>query len=114
MHQAADTIFDKIKVEKATLLGTDLNVTNASAISLETPCTILTSGGAETRTLANGREGQRKILVGGTTVTGNIVITPASLQGYTTITIGAAGRGAELIFSAGKWHCFALGGAAMG
>jgi len=114
MHQAADTIFDKIKVEKATLLGVDVNSTNASAISLETPVTVLTSGGAETRTLANGREGQRKILLGGTTVTGAITITPASLQGYTNIAIGAAGRGCELLFTGGKWHCISLGYATMG
>ncbi len=113
MYEGPDSKIDKLVVDERFGVGTDTNSTDASAISVATPCTILTSGGAETRTLANGFEGQRKILVGGATVSGNITITPANLQGYTSIVIGAAGRGCELLFAAGQWHCFSLGGASI-
>jgi hypothetical protein len=111
MFESADQKINKLIVDEEFAVGSDTNATDASAISIATPCTILTSGGAETRTLGNGVEGQRKILVGGATVSGNITITPTNLQGYTSIVIGAAGRGCELLFAAGQWHCFSLGGA---
>lgn len=111
MQESANQKIDKVIIDEELNVGIDTSSVAGAAISLATPCTIVTSAGAEARTLANGREGQRKIIVGGTTVTGNITVTPASMQGYTNVVIGAAGRGAELIFSAGKWHCFALGGA---
>jgi len=114
MHQAADSHFDKVLVEKMLAGGVDYNAVDASAISLETIITVLTSGGAETRTLANGREGQIKILQGGITVTGAITITPSNLAGYATVVIAAAGRGAGLFFSRGEWHVFALGYATLG
>ena len=111
MLESANQKIDELLVDEKLSVGIDFNDTDESAISVITPCTVLSSAAAETRTLPNGREGQRKILVGGATVTGAITITPASLQGYTAIAIGAAGRGCELIFNKGAWHCFALGGA---
>ena len=114
MHQAADQIINKLDVSKVVCLGIDTNSTNASAISVLTPATALVStGAAETRTLPNGREGQYKALFCKTYV-GDIVVTPVNLKGYATITFGAAGRGCELIFLAGEWHCIGAGYATLG
>ena len=113
MLESADQKIDKLLVDKMLALGIDLNSTDASAISLDTPVTALVSAGAETRTLANGREGQVKELIAFTAV-GAITITPVNLRGYATVILGAAGRGAKLIFYNGEWHCVSLGYATMG
>ena len=109
MHQAADQKISKLDVHEKFLLGSDLNRTNASAISVDTPVTLLEStGAAETRTLPQGREGQKKILIC-TTYVGDIVVTPTNLRGYTTITFAGAGSGCELAFYAGEWHVIGVG-----
>ena len=113
MFESADQKLDELQVDKFFGLYCDTNSTDASAISIITPATALVSGGAETRTLANGREGQMKYLFAKTAV-GAITITPVNLKGYTTVVLGAAGRGATLIFCAGEWHCVSLGYGTMG
>lgn len=74
-----------------------------SAISLLTDTTVFdTTLGASTATLADGVEGQVKILhmsVDG----GNQVVTPTNLTGGTTLTFGDVGDSAELKFLSGTW-----------
>jgi len=109
MHYAANSQFDKaeilddgqLKLTGAIFLNGDVNGTNASAIDVGTGTTYLTSAGAETRTLADGKENQVKRLVCITYV-GNIVVTPTNLVG-TTITFTAAGGAWEGVFKKGEW-----------
>ena len=109
MLESANQKIDEVDIDEKLCLGIDYNSTDASAISVATLVTVLTSGGAETRTLPNGREGQVKILLGGSTVTGAITVTPAAMNGYSNVAIGDEGRGVILLFSKGKWSIIALG-----
>ncbi len=80
----------------------------AGAIDVTSMITHLVTGGAgaDAITLADGVEGQEKIIliktlsVGGDTS----VITPTSFAHGTTITGNAAGSIQNLIFSNGSWH----------
>jgi len=111
MLESANQKIDELTVDEKLGLTVDTNSTNASAISVITPSTGIVTAGAETRTLPNGREGQIKTIFCKTYV-GDCVITPASMGGaYTTITLGAAGRGCTLQYCNGEWHVIGLGGA---
>ena len=108
MFQAAHNLFERIKVTtKLMLYGFlelqgDTNSTDASAISVVTGNTFLVSAGAETRTLANGIDGQVKTLIYITHV-GNITVTPANLAAGTQITFSAAGACWQGVFKKGEW-----------
>lgn len=108
MFESADQILDKIKVSKMLILGVDVNSTASSAISVVTPVTILTAAGAESRTLANGRDGQIKILVA-KTITGTITITPANLYNGTTITMDHVNDTWVGVYYGGDWHTLVAG-----
>jgi hypothetical protein len=56
-------------------------------------------------TLADGADGQVKTILNVSTAgTNNVVITPANLRGYTTITLNAPGETVTLIFKVSKWN----------
>ena len=65
----------------------------------------LTQAGDQAFTLADGTEGQEKVILlmtkGGA---GNAVVTPANLQDGTTITLNSAGDIVSLKFMGGQWH----------
>lgn len=79
-------------------------MTGAGAISLATLTTYITSTGADALTLADGEEGQLKIIVhavdGGTST-----ITPANFGGVTSVSIALALAGESIIlqFLKGNW-----------
>jgi len=111
MFQAARLLLEKLKsdrviVAKRLELLPDLNSTDASAISVETPVTVLTCAGSETRTLANGYPGQVKIIFL-MTDGGSVVLTPAYLYNGDTITFGEVNDSWWGIFYAGQWHTIA-------
>jgi hypothetical protein len=55
--------------------------------------------------LADGADGQIKTILNVSTAgTNNVVITPANLRGYTTITLNAPGETVTLIFKVSKWN----------
>lgn len=90
----------------------DTSATDAEGISVVTPITYITqAGSAETRTLANGKEGQLKYLLN-TVYAADTVVTPANLANGTTITFNAAGDGWLGIFHNGEWWTLALYGTA--
>ena len=101
---------DRLRALERLELGFDINSTDASAISVVTPVTLLSSAGVETRTLANGYEGQVKILYCKVYV-GDIVVTPANLfTAYDHITFNAAGDIWVGIFHAGAWVTLFIAG----
>ena len=55
--------------------------------------------------MADGSDGQIKTIINVSTGgTNNIVITPANLRGYTTITLNAEGETAICLFKNSKWN----------
>ena len=73
--------------------------TTSEAISVASSIThINTTAGAHAGAMANGTNGQIKII---TMITdgGNSVVTPAALAGYTTITFNDVGDSATLVFT---------------
>ncbi len=108
MFESADQILNWLKVEKGLILGVDLNSTDASAISVETPVTILTATGAQTRTLPNAKDGQLKILVA-KTIGGTITITPTNLYNGSTIAMDHVNDTWVGIFYGGDWHTLVAG-----
>jgi hypothetical protein len=61
------------------------------------------AGGTSTTTLADGTNGQKKVIFLDL-ATGNLQITPSNLLGYSTITMTHLGASVELIFLSGKWR----------
>jgi hypothetical protein len=93
-------------------LESDISAVDAEVITTDKPVTFITqAGAAETRGLANGREGQIKILIN-KTYAADTVVTPTALANGTTITFNAAGDCWMGIFHLGEWHTF--GGLATG
>tara|TARA_R110002072_G_scaffold184_1_gene1219 strand:+ start:1990 stop:2436 length:447 start_codon:yes stop_codon:yes gene_type:complete len=77
--------------------------TTTEAISVASSIThINTTAGAHAGAMANGTNGQIKII---TMITdgGNSVVTPAALAGYTTITFNDVGDSATLVFTNSNW-----------
>ena len=77
--------------------------TTSEAISVASSIThINTTAGAHAGAMANGTNGQIKII---TMITdgGNSVVTPAALAGYTTITFNDVGDSATLVFTNSNW-----------
>ena len=69
-----------------------------------TPIVATSVGGSFT--LANGTaEGQIKTIINiSTSGTNNVIITPANLRGYTTITLNAPGETVTLLYQNSKWN----------
>jgi len=114
MHQSADQIINHLEALKGEisekfLLGIELSSTDAGAISVSTPVTVLTCATSETRTLANGIPGQIKIIFL-MTDGGEVVVTPTALYNGDTITLAEVNDSWWGIFYAGQWHT--IGGAA--
>ena len=77
--------------------------TTSEAISVASSIThINTTAGAHAGAMANGTNGQIKII---TMITdgGNSVVTPAALAGYTNITFNDVGDSATLVFTNSNW-----------
>jgi len=103
MIEAAGSIFPEALIH-ILRLGTDVSATDAETITADEPVTFITqAGAAETRVLANGAEGQLKILIN-KTYAADTVVTPTALANGTTITFNAAGDCWMGIFHAGEWH----------
>ena len=61
--------------------------------------------------MADGSDGQIKTIINvSTSGTNNIVITPANLRGYTTITLNAPGETVTCLFKNSKWNVIAGNG----
>ena len=64
--------------------------------------------------MADGSDGQIKTIINtSTSGTNNIVITPANLRGYTTITLNAPGETVTCLFKNSNWNVIAGNGYAL-
>ena len=82
--------------------GSRQSLSGAGAVNLTDLITELTTTGADALTLANGSNGQVKIItmvVDG----GNGTLTPTTLAGGTTITFNDVGDGVVLVYGSAGW-----------
>ena len=94
------------KAAKLNLVGNN-EISGAGAISLDTSITwLVTTAGAAAVTLADGEEGQVKILIMKTDGTGDATVTPTNLGNGATITFDDAGDCAMLVFTNSNWYMF--------
>ena len=83
------------------------NITGPGAISLTTGVTLITTTGADAYTLADGVEGQIKIIsmkVDG----GDAIVTPDNLVGYTSVTLNNVKDNFTLLYQSTGWVITAL------
>ena len=88
--------------------------TTTEAISVASSITHINStAGAHAGSMANGTNGQIKII---TMITdeGNSVVTPAALSGYTTITFDDIGDSVTCLFTNGSWVVMSNVGCTLG
>ena len=90
-------------------VGGSQSLSGAGAVDIVNDLTLWTTTGANAGTLADGAEGQRKHIICPTYV-GDGTLTPSNLGNGSTITFGAAGTNAELIFLSSAWYM--IGGSA--
>lgn len=93
------------------LTGSTQALSGAGAVNLTTVTTKVTSTGANALTLADGVDGQIKIIlmvVDG----GDATLTPSTKTGYSTIVFNDAGDGVTLVFTTTQgWICVGNNGA---
>lgn len=103
MHESADQIINKLKVggiiHKVYLSETDGETIDPTGYSL---INITQAGGAETRVLGNGAEGQELWMIC-TAFAANVVVTPIGFVG-STITFDTDEDYWHGVFLAGEWH----------
>ena len=83
------------------------NITGPGAISTTTGVTFITTTGTDAYTLADGVEGQLKIIImkgdGG-----NGTVTPDNLVGFTSIRFTNVNNSAQLLYGSTGWNIIAL------
>jgi len=77
--------------------------TDAGAVSITNEVTLVVTTGAKAITLADGINGQRKVIKM-KTAGGDATLTPANLADGTTITFAVVGDTVELIFADSNWQ----------
>ena len=83
------------------------NITGPGAISLTETVTLITTTGADAYTLADGVEGQIKIIsmkVDG----GDAIVTPDNLVSYTSVRLNAVNDNFTLLYQSNGWVITAL------
>mgnify|MGYP000512811112 FL=1 len=83
------------------------NISGPGAISLTTGVTFITTTGTDAYTLADGIEGQIKILVMKVDG-GNATITPDNLVGWTSIRFNNVHDNVQLLYGSTGWNIIAL------
>lgn len=87
-------------------------LTAAGAVNLTTQLTTIATSGAIAITLADGTANQRKVIAM-TVDGGDATLTPAHLQGGTTLTFNDVGDVVHLIFIGTKWFIISNNGATL-
>ena len=96
-------VVSNITLGGATIHTSPQTLTGAGAISLNQHITHLVTTGADALTLADGDEGQEKVIVM-KTHGGDGTLTPSNFANGSTITLGASGQSTHLIFTNSAWH----------
>ena len=92
------------------ITGSRQSLSGAGAVNLTDLITEITTTGADALTLANGSNGQVKIItmvVDG----GDATLTPTTLAGGTTVTFNDVGDGVVLVYGAAGWAVVGNNGA---
>jgi len=90
--------------------GSTATAVNVTTAITEINATSATHAGA----LADGSDGQIKIILNVSTGgTNNVVITPANLRGYSTITLNAPGESVICLFKNSNWNVIGGNGYAL-
>ena len=83
------------------------NITGGGAISLTTGVSFITTTGTEAYTLANGVEGQLKIIIMKADG-GNATITPTNLVGFTAVRFTDVNNSVMFLYGSTGWNIIAL------
>ena len=84
--------------------GSTATAVDVTSAITEINATSATHAGA----LADGADGQVKTIINvSTSGTNNVVITPANLRGYSTITLNAPGQSVTCLFKNSNWNVIA-------
>jgi len=109
---SAENVFNNIpswlglKQAVQTLTGDGSTTLVANVTSAIT--TIDATSATGTVSLADGSDGQVKTFINTSTAgSNNVIITPANLRGYTTITLNAEGETVTLLFKGSQWNIIA-------
>ena len=89
------------------LYNTVQNITGPGAISVTTGVTFITTTGTDAYTLADGVEGQLKIIIMKVDG-GNATITPDNLVGYTAVRFTDVNNNVQLLYGSTGWNIIAL------
>tara|TARA_R110000751_G_scaffold21590_2_gene61831 strand:+ start:946 stop:2331 length:1386 start_codon:yes stop_codon:yes gene_type:complete len=90
---------------------TPQTLTGAGAVDITSQITHFTDTGTNALTLADGANGQTKIICQIATAGGAGTLTPSNLAGGTNITFNAVGENAQLLFTNSSWHVIGISGA---
>ena len=83
------------------------NISGPGAISVTTGVTFITTTGTDAYTLADGVEGQFKIIIMKVDG-GNATITPDNLVGYTAVRFTDVNNNVQLLYGSTGWNIIAL------
>jgi hypothetical protein len=101
-------------VTAGTLVGGVQLLSGPGAVNLTTLTTIITTTGSDAITLADGTNGQLKIIIHGTDG-GAATITPTTLANGDTLTMSEAGDSVMLVFATTTgWHIVSNNGTVVG
>ncbi len=83
------------------------NVTGGGALSTTTVVSFISTTGVESYTLADGVEGQEKIIIMKADG-GNATVTPDNLVGYTSVRLTGTNNNFHLLYGSTGWNIIAL------
>ena len=83
------------------------NISGPGAISVTTGVTFITTTGTDAYTLADGVEGQMKIIIM-KAHGGNGTVTPDNLVGYTAVRFTGVNNNVQLLYGSTGWNIIAL------
>jgi len=83
------------------------NVTGGGALSTTTVVSFISTTGTESYSLADGVEGQEKIIIMKADG-GNATVTPTNLVGYTSVRLTGVNNSFHLIYGSTGWNIIAL------
>ena len=83
------------------------NVTGGGALSTSTVVSFISTTGTESYSLADGVEGQEKIIIMKADG-GNATVTPTNLVGYTSVRLTGTNNNFHLLYGSTGWNIIAL------
>jgi hypothetical protein len=97
---SSSNMWDQLNIQTVIVSTT----TETTEITAGTSLSAIDGSTAVSLALANGTEGQQKIITVSDTPSGNVTVTPTNGAGFTSITFTAKGDSATLVFVNGSWN----------